>query len=96
MSEVVEEAIKALKAKFEGKALGSAVKFVIRDEGSVIVDASGVRAGDGDADVTLTADVDTFEGIMKGDVNPTTAFMTGRLKIDGDMGVAMKLGSMLA
>ncbi len=43
----------------------------------------------------LTADAETFQGIMDGDVNPTSAFMGGRLKVDGDMGLAMKLGNLL-
>ena len=33
---------------------------------------------------------------MSGDTNPTSAFMTGKLKVDGDMGMAMKLASALA
>ena len=44
----------------------------------------------------MTADVDTFKGILSGDTNPTSAFMTGKLKVDGDMGMAMKLASVLA
>jgi putative sterol carrier protein len=44
----------------------------------------------------MTASTDTFRGILEGDVNPTMAFMSGRLKIDGDMGLAMKLGTLLA
>jgi putative sterol carrier protein len=43
----------------------------------------------------LTADVETFQGLLDGDVNPTSAFISGRLKVDGDMGLAMKLGSLL-
>ena len=42
------------------------------------------------------ADADTFQGMLSGDVNPTSAFMTGGLKIDGDMGTAMKLGAILS
>jgi putative sterol carrier protein len=33
---------------------------------------------------------------MAGDLNPTSAFMSGKLKLDGDMGTAMKLGSALS
>ena len=51
---------------------------------------------DDEADVTLTADADTFQSIMSGDLDPTAAFMTGKLAVDGDMGMAMKLGSVLA
>jgi putative sterol carrier protein len=68
---------------------------VIPDEGSVIIDGDTVRADDGEADCTMTASGETFEGILDGDVNPTSAFMTGKLKVEGDMGLAMKLGSIL-
>ena len=52
-----------------------------------------MRASDEDADVTLSADVDTFEQILSEDLNPTAAFMSGKLSVDGDMGIAMKLAS---
>ena len=61
-----------------------------------MVDEQGVRAGDEEAEVTLTADRETFEGMLDGSVNPTMAFMTGKLKVDGAMGVALKLGSLLS
>ena len=46
--------------------------------------------------MTLFASRDTFEGILDGSVNPATAFMTGKLKIDGNMGTAMQLGQALS
>ena len=52
--------------------------------------------GDDDAEVTLTASRDTFEGILNGDTNPTMAYMSGKLKIDGDMALALKLGAALS
>ncbi|WP_213684528.1 SCP2 sterol-binding domain-containing protein [Roseicyclus sp.] len=93
---MIDEAVAALSAKLTGGFDGSA-KFVIEGEGAVIVDGGGVRAAsDGDdADVTMTASVDTFQGILSGDVNPAMAFMSGKLKLDGDMGTAMRLGSAL-
>jgi putative sterol carrier protein len=50
-----------------------------------------VSEGDGDADATITASEETFNQIASGDLNATTAYMTGKLKIKGDMGAAMKL-----
>ena len=50
-----------------------------------------VTEGGGDADVTIRASEDTFRAIAEGQQNPTTAYMTGKLKIEGDMGAAMKL-----
>ena len=96
MSKVVEAAVEALNKKLDGEGFDGVAKFDIDDEGSIIVDESGARAGDGDADVTLSADTETFQQIIEGDLNPTTAFMSGRLKIDGDMGAAMRLGGVLS
>ena len=95
MSDVVNAAVAALGEKLSGGIPGTA-KFVIESEGALIVDGTGVRAGDDDADVTLTADRETFEGILSGDVNPTAAFMQGKLAVDGDMGLAMQLGAALS
>jgi putative sterol carrier protein len=50
-----------------------------------------VSEGPGDADVTFSASEESFEKIVSGEQNPTTAYMTGKLKIKGDMGAAMKL-----
>jgi putative sterol carrier protein len=50
-----------------------------------------VTEGGGDGDVTIRASKETFEGIASGEQSPTTAYMTGKIKIDGDMGAAMKL-----
>lgn len=94
MSDVITKAVEALSAKISGGYEGSA-KFVIEDEGSIVLDGEGVRASDDETDVTLSASVETFEGMMNGDVNPTMAFMSGKLKIDGSMSEAMKLASVL-
>ena len=61
-----------------------------------MLDSTGARVGDEEADVTLNADADTFRSIFEGELNPTSAFMTGKLSVDGDMGLAMKLAAALA
>lgn len=96
MSEVIEAAVAALNDKMDGADFDGTAKFVIEDEGAVIIDNTGARASDEEADVTLTADVETFQAILSGELNPTGAFMSGKLTVDGDMGMAMKLGSVLS
>ncbi|MGB0439385.1 MAG: SCP2 sterol-binding domain-containing protein, partial [Paracoccaceae bacterium] len=59
-------------------------------------DGDGARVSDDDADVTLSADVETFQAILEGEMNPTAAFMQGKLTVDGDMGAAMQLAQALA
>ena len=86
--------VTALKEKL-GDGFDGSVRFDIEDEGSIMVDENGVRAGDGEADVTMSATTETFQAIMGGDLNATAAFMSGKLAVDGDMSVAMQLGSAL-
>jgi putative sterol carrier protein len=79
------------------KTAGMTNSYVFDIDGAgswkVDVDDGNVKVteGGGDADVTITASEETFEQIASGDMNPTTAYMTGKLKIKGDMGAAMKL-----
>ncbi|MGR3434537.1 MAG: SCP2 sterol-binding domain-containing protein [Shimia sp.] len=94
MSAVVDEAVAALNAKMDGGFDGTA-KFVIEDEGTIMIDENGARAGDDPAEVTMTASEETFRAILDGSQNPTTAFMTGKLSVDGDMGAAMRLAGVI-
>jgi putative sterol carrier protein len=69
--------------------------FDIEGEGQWLVTVAdgslNVTEGTGDADATIETSAETFEKIVSGEQNPTTAYMTGKLKIKGDMGAAMKL-----
>ncbi|MEM7719384.1 MAG: SCP2 sterol-binding domain-containing protein [Pseudomonadota bacterium] len=96
MSDVIDHAVSALNEKLSGSGFDGTAKFVIDGEGAIMLDSDGARAGDDEAEVTMSADTDTFRDILDGSLNPTTAVMSGRLKIDGDMGVAMRLAPALS
>ncbi|GAB5552638.1 MAG: SCP2 sterol-binding domain-containing protein [Saprospiraceae bacterium] len=78
------------------KATGmdKAMKFVL-DQGTIHIDFSGdspsVTNEDKEADCVITTSVETLDGIRTGKVNPMMAVMTGKVKIKGDMSLAMKL-----
>jgi putative sterol carrier protein len=93
MSAVIDAAVAALSQKVQ--SFDGIAKFAVNGEGAIMIDEDGVRAGDDEADVTLTADAEVFQAILAGEMNPTTAFMTGKLSVDGSMGLAMKLASAL-
>jgi len=69
--------------------------FDIEGEGQWLVAVADnkikVTEGAGDADATIITSGEVFEKIVAGEQNPTTAYMTGKLKIKGDIGAAMKL-----
>ncbi len=98
MSKVIDTAVAALSARLAGGFEGVA-KLVIPGEGAIMIDGAGVRAADEAADeaadVTLTADVAVFEQLLAGDLSAASAFMTGKLAVEGSMGLAMKLGAVL-
>jgi putative sterol carrier protein len=79
------------------KAAGmtASYKFDIDGAGSWLVDVDDgkvtVTEDGGDADCTISASSETFMKIANGEQNPTAAYMSGKLKVKGDMGQAMKL-----
>ena len=95
MSDVISGAVAALSQKL-GSGFDGVARFDIQGEGSIVVDRDGVRAGNDEADVVLAADAGTYRDILEGQLDATSAFMSGKLSVEGDMGQAMKLGAALA
>ncbi len=95
--ETVTQAIKTKMALASG--LDAKVKFDFGDDGLIFVDATQtppeVSHEDNEADCTLKCSIETFKGFMEGTQDPTMAFMMGKLKVKGSMGLAMKLNSII-
>ena len=83
----------------EDSGLGATVKFDFGDDGVIFMDGKTVPnsvANEGDdADCTIIMSLENFESMLAGDLDPTTAFMMGKLKVEGDMTIAMKLSSVM-
>ena len=79
--------------------IGATIKFQL-DEHVIFIDGTGdqnvVSADDNDADCTISTSVDTLLKLKSGDLNPMMAVMSGKVKIKGDMGLAMKLQYLLS
>lgn len=95
---MLEEITKQISEKATSAgALGNTVKFVFNDgQGVIYLDGNNGNAisnEDKDADCTVNVALEDFQSMMTGDLNPTSAFMGGKMQIDGDMSVAMKLQS---
>ena len=83
---VTPERIEGMTNTYVFDIEGAGVWTVAIADGAVTV-----TEGAGDADCTFSTSEENFEKIVAGEQNPTTAYMTGKLKIDGDMGAALKL-----
>ena len=79
-------------------AFGNSVKLAT-DQGVVHIDGNqtppAISNDDKAADCTIKMDFSDFSDLIGGKLDGMTAFMTGKLKIEGDMGVAMKLQTIL-
>lgn len=77
---------------------GAKLKFVLGDQ-IILIDGSGdkniVSSNDEEADCTISTDEETFLALKNGELNPMMAVMSGKVKIKGDMGLAMKLQSLI-
>ena len=84
----------------EGEAWipGKRVKLDFGDEGAIMLDgqANQVTEEDGDADTTIKVSWEDWQAMADGQLDGMTAFMTGKLKVEGDMSNAMQLQGVLA
>ncbi len=76
------------------KNLGAKIKFAFNEGGVLLIDGATVTNNDEPAACTVKVGLEDFGKMMARKLDPMTAFMTGKIKIDGDMGVAMKLSKL--
>jgi putative sterol carrier protein len=98
MAGSVQEFFDGLAARADAEktaGMNNSYLFEIEGAGQWLVSVQdgnvSVSEGSGEADTTITTSEETMLAVISGEQNPTTAYMTGKLKIKGDMGAAMKL-----
>jgi putative sterol carrier protein len=95
----LDSATEQIRAKMAMAQLDEKVKFDFAEDGMIFVDGTQtpplISHEDKEADCTLKCSFETFEAILNGTQDPTMAFMTGKLKVEGSMGLAMKLNAIL-
>ena len=99
------EIMEAIKAKYNSdkmKGVTAVYQFELTGDGGgnfhIDVKDGEAEFGDGQHDnpsITVTMEVADFNQLLDGSLNPTTAFMTGKIKVKGDMSLAMKLQALL-
>ncbi|ASG20943.1 MULTISPECIES: SCP2 sterol-binding domain-containing protein [Nitrospirillum] len=92
----LEAKMRASLSQFTG--LGAKVKFDFGTDGALFLDATKVPTVSRDpvdVNTTLKISLADFVKLSEGKLSPTLAFTFGKLKVQGDMGVALKLAGML-
>lgn len=91
------EAIRAKTGTDSG--LDASVRFDCGAEGSIYIDGktvpNSVSNSTAQADCTISISIEDLTALLNGELDPATGFMTGRLRVAGDMGVAMRLQSVI-
>jgi putative sterol carrier protein len=85
----------ALRAKAAQSGFDASLKFDCGDDGVVVVDRAEVDNRDRDTECTVAISLAGLGALLARELDPVTGFMSGRLKVSGDMGVALKLQKLL-
>ena len=96
-AEEISQMLESNLAAFAG--LGYKVAFDLGEDGAIAIDGTGsppaLTDSIDDADCTIRISADDLAGMIAGNVNPMLAYTLGKLKIEGSMGVAMKVAALL-
>lgn len=101
MSDEITTIVNQMSQAINGNSgLNATLKFDFEGQGNIYLDGKStpntVTTENKAADCTITVSLDNFKKMASGELDGTTAFMQGKLKVAGDMGVAMKLGPIMA
>ena len=72
------------------------IKIHIIDEGSIVIDQTGVRESNEKAECTIIASAKTFKSLLTGKIKIKRALMSNKLCIEGSISVAINLGNSLS
>ncbi len=91
-----QAAAKIAENKDQAKSIGATYKFVLAGDGGGtwvmnLKDNPGITEGEGDAQCTIKMEAKDYVDMIEGRANGQQLFFAGKLKIEGDMGLAMKL-----
>lgn len=91
----VQAIVDQIKPKVESAGFERSVKFDTGPDGVIVIDGATISTADQETDCTIKLSLSDLEDMISGELNPTTAFMTGKIKIEGDMSVAMTLSQLI-
>ncbi|MCV3207228.1 SCP2 sterol-binding domain-containing protein [Mesorhizobium sp. YC-39] len=91
----VQEIADKIRSRVASAGFDRSVKFDTGTDGVIVIDGATISTDDAPADCTIKLSLDDLDSLISGDLNPTMAFMSGKIKVEGDMSVAMALSQLI-
>jgi putative sterol carrier protein len=91
----VQDIADRMKSRVESSGFDRSVKFDTGGDGVIVIDGATISTADSETDCTIRLSLEDLEDLVSGELNPTMAFMSGKIKVEGDMSVAMALSQLL-
>lgn len=91
----MEQIAGKMQERLSGSGFTGSVKFDCGDAGVVLIDGESVSTQNAAADCTVSLAKDDLEAMVAGELDPTAAFMQGKIRADGDLSLAMRLNALL-
>ena len=91
----VQDIADRMKSRVESSGFDRSVKFDTGSDGVIVIDGATISTADSETDCTIRLSLEDLEDLVSGELNPTMAFMSGKIKVEGDMSVAMALSQLL-
>ncbi|ESZ65695.1 SCP2 sterol-binding domain-containing protein [Mesorhizobium sp. C120A] len=91
----VQDIAEKMRSRVASAGFEHSVKFDTGSNGVIVIDGATVSNTDAPTDCTIKLSLDDLDSLIAGDLNPTMAFMSGKIKVEGDMSVAMALSQLI-
>ncbi|ESY22929.1 SCP2 sterol-binding domain-containing protein [Mesorhizobium sp. LNJC394B00] len=91
----VQDIAEKMRSRVASAGFEHSVKFDTGSDGVIVIDGATVSNTDAPTDCTIKLSLDDLDSLIAGDLNPTMAFMSGKIKVEGDMSVAMALSQLI-
>lgn len=85
----------AIRSGLARKPLDQSLCFDCGEDGRLRLEGTSVQHSSEPADCTIKMSLPNLAKLVQGNLNPMTAFAMGKLKVSGDMSVALKLNQLL-
>ena len=93
---MLQQIVDRMQKELQTKSFDGSLKFDCGEDGVIVLNNGSATTEDQETDCTIAISLDNLVKLLTGKLNPMTGVMMGKLKVSGDMGVAMKLGKLLS